>query len=119
MQNLRVVALSSLAAAVFFACVLVASAQNTTITRNVDCSKNNQTISKALENVDADKNYVIQVSGTCTENVLVANFEGLSLQIKGDPTATINGISATPQLAVTQISSSRRVALNNLTLNPI
>lgn len=118
MYNCRTIALSSLAAALF-TYIPAAMAQNTTITRKVDCSKNNQSISKALETVDGDKHYVIEVSGTCTENVRVVDFEGLSLQINGTPTATINGVSATPQPPLIQISSSRRVLLSNLTLNPV
>jgi hypothetical protein len=48
-----------------------------------------------VSTLDNDKAYVIQVSAR-TENVLIANYEGPSLQIIGTPTATVVGVGATP-----------------------
>ena len=86
------------------------------IDKKVDCSKG-QSISSAVSNLEADKNYVVHVSGTCDENVAISGFEGISLVILGDPTATVNGVAATPGMPVFFLSNSRRVVLVNLTIN--
>ncbi|MEO8099895.1 MAG: hypothetical protein ABI811_19510 [Acidobacteriota bacterium] len=89
------------------------------VTKQVDCSKG-KSINDAIAKLDADKEYIVEVSGTCTENVVIANFEGISLQIVGTPSAIINGVDTSPILVpVISVSSSRRVRLANLNVNPI
>jgi hypothetical protein len=86
-------------------------------TIQVDCSKN-KTISDAVSNLDNSKAYVIEVTGNCTENVLVANYQGPSLEIIGMPSATLNGVDSTPPSSPLTISGARRVVFRNFTVNP-
>jgi len=87
-----------------------------TVDKKVDCDKGDS-ITAAAADLAVDKNYVIHVSGTCNENVVVDNFEGISLTILGDPSATIQGLVANPfGQPVVFVSNSRRVTINNLTI---
>jgi hypothetical protein len=104
---------------ILFAAPLLGQPQgNTPVEKKVDCDKGSQSISSAVSNLEADKNYVIRVSGTCDENIFINGFEGISLLIVGDPTATVNGVAgATFGMPVIVLSSSRRVSIANLTVN--
>ena len=82
----------------------------TVVNKHVNCS--NKTISDEVSNLDNDKAYVIEVSGTCTENVLIANYTGPSLQIVGSPSATLNGVDSTPSSSPFTISGARRVIIS-------
>jgi hypothetical protein len=55
----------------------------TTVDKKVDCDKGD-TITAAAADLAVDKIYVLHVSGTCNENVVIDNFEGVSLGLKGD-----------------------------------
>jgi hypothetical protein len=104
----------SLAFALFAAQPLLAQSP---VDKKVDCDKGD-TISKAVFGLDVDKSYVIHVSGTCKENVLIENFEGISLTILGDPSAIVQGFSVSPAgPPVFLITNSRRVILVNLTIS--
>jgi hypothetical protein len=103
------------AAAVF--CLFLAKAGLAQVVKQVDCTKG-KTITEAASKLDPAKEYVIEVSGTCNENVAVENFEGISLQIIGTPSATVVGFTASPQVPAVRVLSSRRVRLSNLTVLP-
>jgi len=86
-----------------------------TVDKKVDCDKGDS-ITAAAADLAVDKTYVLHVSGTCNENVIVENFEGLSLTILGEPSATIQGLLAPAGQPVVFVSNSRRVMLNNFTI---
>jgi hypothetical protein len=88
----------------------------TTVDKKVDCDKGDS-ITAAAADLAVDKNYVLHVSGTCNENVAVNDFEGITLTIIGDPSATIQGLLNSPGgQPVFFVSNSRRVTLSNLTI---
>jgi len=88
----------------------------TIVDKKVECDKGDSVTAAAADLV-VDKTYILHVSGTCNENVIVDNFEGLSLTIIGDPSATIQGLLANPAgQPVIIVSNSRRVNLVNLTI---
>jgi hypothetical protein len=87
-----------------------------TVHKQVDCDKGDS-ITAAAADLNADKTYVLHVSGVCNENVVVENFEGITLTILGDPSATIQGFTVVPAgPPVVSVSNSRRVVLANLTI---
>src|SRR3954466_331258 len=84
-----------------------------TITANVNCDKGGSITDKVASlstglDLDGDNNFVVKISGTCNENVQIADFEQVSLQLVGNPTATINDVSGT-SVPVLSVSDSRRV----------
>src|SRR5262245_34949550 len=82
----------------------------------VDCA--HKTISDAVTGLDNDKEYLVTVTGVCNENVLITDFQGIALTVQGNPTATINGVSGNPfGVPVVQIVNSRRVSIQNFTIN--
>jgi hypothetical protein len=86
------------------------------IEKKVECDKGDS-ITAAAADLAVDKSYLLRVTGTCNENVLVDNFEGLALTIMGDPSATIQGLTASPAgQPVVLVSNSRRVNLLNFTI---
>ena len=92
-----------------------------TITVNVNCDKGGSITDKVAGlstgiSIDGDKSYIVKVSGTCNENVQIADFEQVSLQVVGNPTATIKDASGTG-LPVISVTDSRRVTLSGLTIN--
>jgi len=84
----------------------------------INCSQG-KTISDALDKLDdSSKDYILSVSGVCNENVLVGDFQGNSLVLQGDPTATINGVVNSPfGMPVVQLANSRQIVVQNLTIN--
>jgi hypothetical protein len=84
------------------------------IERKVNCDQG-QTIGAAVDNLETYKSYIIKISGTCNENVQVSNYEGVSLQLTGDPTAVVNGVGG--NRPVIGVDNSRRVQIINLTIN--
>jgi len=87
-----------------------------TVDKKVECDKGDS-ITAAAADLAVDKTYVIHVSGTCNENVVVDNFEGLSLTIIGDPSATIQGqLNSGLGAPVFFVSNSRSVNLVHLTV---
>jgi len=98
----------------FLAGLLMAAS---TQTLTVDCGKGDS-INDQLAKAAPDKNVIIQVSGTCTETVTIADFEGLSLQLAGNPTAILNNpSSAAPGAPVVNVVESRQVTISGLTIN--
>jgi len=81
----------------------------------VDCDKG-KSINDKVTGLDVDKEYIVQVSGTCNEAVLIANFEGVSLQLVGNPTATLNN-PGVPGAPVVNVVESRQVTISGLTIN--
>jgi hypothetical protein len=87
-----------------------------TVHKQVDCDKGDS-ITAAATDLNTDKAYVLHVSGVCNENVVVEDFEGITLTIIGDPSATIQGLTMVPAgPPVVSVSNSRRVTLANLTI---
>jgi hypothetical protein len=86
------------------------------VDKKVECDKGDS-ITAAAADLAVEKTYVLHVSGTCNENVFIDNFEGISLTIEGDPSATIQGLLNNPGgQPVVFVSNSRRVTLVNLTI---
>lgn len=87
-----------------------------TVDKKVECDKGDS-ITAAAADLAVDKIYFLHVSGTCNENVFIDNFEGISLTIIGDPSATIQGqLTSGPGAPVFFVSNSRRVTLVHLTI---
>lgn len=97
-------------------CFYAAVSADAQTVKQVDCSKG-KSITAAIDNLKNDQAYVIQVTGTCNENVAVRDFEGISLEIVGTPSATINGVATVPPDAAVQVVNSRSVRLANMTIN--
>jgi hypothetical protein len=88
-----------------------------TVDKKVDCDKGDS-ITAAATDLAVDKIYVLHVSGTCNENVAIDNFEGITLTVIGDPSATIQGQLANgPGVPAFLVSNSRRVKLVHLTVH--
>jgi hypothetical protein len=88
-----------------------------TVDKKVDCDKGDS-ITAAATDLAVDKIYVLHVSGTCNENVVIDNFEGITLTVLGDPSATIQGQLANgPGVPAFLVSNSRRVKLVHLTVH--
>jgi len=86
-----------------------------TQTLTADCSKGDS-INSQVAKAAPDKDVIIQMSGTCNEAVTIADFEGLSLQLVGNPTAILNNPS-TPGAPVLNVIESRQVTISGLTIN--
>ena len=72
-------------------------------TRQVDCSKHNDTIQKIVDKVKHGRPTVILVSGTCAEDVSIHKDD---VTLKGNPGATVKG--------TVSITGARRVAVESL-----
>jgi hypothetical protein len=95
----------------FVLCLYAAGAVLGQTVKQVDCNKG-KSITAAVDNLKNTESYIIEVSGTCNENVVVRDFEGPSLVIQGTPTATVNGVAGTPA-----VLNSRTVRVSNITVN--
>jgi hypothetical protein len=99
-------------------CLYLATSASALVTRTADCSKG-KTIASKLNNIVQDESYEITVIGTCTENVNINDFEGVSLTLVSTTGAIINGVATTPPSPVVLAGASRRVTLKGLTINPV
>jgi hypothetical protein len=78
---------------------------------NVNCAVPGQTIANALRRQVLGQGLIVRVSGTCNEHVHIFRDD---VTLRGNPTATINGPTATDDAV--SIEGARRVALENLTI---
>jgi len=104
---------------VLVVCVLslfmVQAAYAATETKNVNCSQGKK-IQDAVDSAKAGNDTTIDVSGICTENVVIRNFSGSSLTLTSSSGATINDSSAGAQPIILVINS-RVVTVSKLILN--
>jgi Right handed beta helix region len=77
----------------------------------VNCAVAGQTITSALKRQVVGQGLLVRVSGTCNEHVDIFRDDVI---IRGNPTATINGPTATDNTVT--IDNARRVSLEELTI---
>jgi hypothetical protein len=84
-------------------------------TKTVNCNQGKK-IQDAVDSVKNGNDTIIDVSGICTENVVIRNFSGSSLLLTSSSGATINDASGGTQPIILVINS-RVVTISKLILN--
>jgi len=94
---------------------LVQAAFATPDTKSVNCNQGKK-IQDAVDSVKNGNDTTIDISGVCTENVVIRNFSGSSLILTSSSGATINDASSGAQPIILVIDS-RVVTISKLILN--